>query len=238
MPSYALVIQFLTGSTEVFNQLKKAVPIFKKEFPDKTGVFAFDNASTHRKRADDSLSATRMVVHPRLDWTPVKGGPRMRDGWYDVIDDEGVVHRRVQKMYDPVPSHEGEVVESDYRMFKGMARILQERGRITPDQKMRGQCAGFKCRKDDSAKDCCMRKMLYNEPDFKDAKPHIQEYLESEGQICIFYPRFHCELNFIEQIWGAAKYRYRLLPVPRSESEMERQVISCLDDVPLESIRK
>ena len=45
-----------------------------------TGLFMFDNAPSHQKRAPDALSAHKMVKRPTNGWTPHKDGPRMRDG--------------------------------------------------------------------------------------------------------------------------------------------------------------
>jgi len=36
-------------------------------------------------------------------------------------------------------------------------------------------------------------------------KSLVQEVIEAAGHICIFLPKFHCELNFIEFFWGAMK---------------------------------
>ena len=36
-------------------------------------------------------------------------------------------------------------------------------------------------------------------------KSLVQEVMEAAGLICIFLPKFHCELNFIEFFWGAVK---------------------------------
>ncbi|KIJ50563.1 hypothetical protein M422DRAFT_155317, partial [Sphaerobolus stellatus SS14] len=54
-----------------------------------------------------------------------------------------------------------------------------------------------------------------------------------------FYPKFYCELNFIEQCWGHAKMHYRkmhyqMLPLTNKEAEMEKNVIACLDKVDIE----
>ncbi|KZP28152.1 hypothetical protein FIBSPDRAFT_729739, partial [Athelia psychrophila] len=32
-------------------------------------------------------------------------------------------------------------------------------------------------------------------------------FLEARGHICMFLPKFHCNLNPIEMLWGYAKYR-------------------------------
>jgi len=53
--------------------------------------------------------------------------------------------------------------------------------------------------------DCCMRKMLANQQDFKEEKPLIQTIIEKAGHKCWFLPKFHCELNLIEMYWGWTK---------------------------------
>ena len=75
------------------------------------------------------------------------------------------------------------------------------------------------------------------QPDFLDQKPLLQEFIERCGHLCNFYPKYHCELNFIEQYWGAAKLRFRVAGRATTIEEMERKVIACLDDVPLLQIR-
>ena len=47
--------------------------------------------------------------------------------------------------------------------------------------------------------------ILFLQPDFVSQKPQLQELIESRSHLCDFYPKYHCELNFIEQYWGAAK---------------------------------
>ncbi|PPQ70445.1 hypothetical protein CVT26_013939 [Gymnopilus dilepis] len=44
-----------------------------------TGLFIFDNAPSHQKRADDALSARKMPKNPSATWTHRKGGARMRN---------------------------------------------------------------------------------------------------------------------------------------------------------------
>jgi hypothetical protein len=55
--------------------------------------------------------------------------------------------------------------------------------------------------------DCCMRKMLANQQDFKEEKPLSEIIIEKAGHKCWFLPKFHCELNPIELYWGWAKAR-------------------------------
>ncbi len=53
---------------------------------------------------------------------------------------------------------------------------------------------------------CCMYHILSLQSDFKNEKPLIHWYIEEHGHICLFLPKFHCELNPIEMLWGYAKY--------------------------------
>lgn len=123
--------------------------------------------------------------------------------------------------------------------FKGMAQILTERGIHILDSKQKplnAECTGFKCK--DQSRNCCCRNILFHQPDFQNVKPALVEHIEKHGHIAVFYPKFHCELNFIEQCWGYAKYRYRMLPRPLNENKMQTNVQATLDSIPLETIQK
>lgn len=120
--------------------------------------------------------------------------------------------------------------------FKGSEAIIKERG-LWPEGGLRAGCEKT-CFDDESNNSCCCRKLLFTQPDFVAQKSHLEEYITSRGHICDFYPKFHCELNFIEQYWGAVKYRYRSTPSTTDIKEMRTNVLSCLDDVPLLQIRR
>jgi hypothetical protein len=53
---------------------------------------------------------------------------------------------------------------------------------------------------------CCMYRVLALQEDFRTEKPLIQSIIEKAGHVCLFLPRFHCELNPIEMLWGYVKY--------------------------------
>ena len=76
-----------------------------------------------------------------------------------------------------------------------------------------------------------------DQDDFKEQKSLLQELYENAGHLCLYYPKFHCELNFIEQYWGNAKFRYRETPLTTNDNEMIKNMWDCLDAVPVESIR-
>jgi len=52
---------------------------------------------------------------------------------------------------------------------------------------------------------CCARRILSLQPDFPNQRGKLQEVLEAQGYSIAFYPKFHCELNWIEYYWGHAK---------------------------------
>ncbi|KAA8910532.1 hypothetical protein FN846DRAFT_917608 [Sphaerosporella brunnea] len=50
---------------------------------------------------------------------------------------------------------------------------------------------------------------LSAQPDFKSQRSRIEEIVEDMGYLVMFYPKFHCELNWIEYYWGACKHYAR-----------------------------
>jgi transposase len=56
---------------------------------------------------------------------------------------------------------------------------------------------------------CCLKCVLSNEPDFKEQKEWLATVVEAAGFTTMFFPKYHCEFNFIEIIWGWAKSHHR-----------------------------
>jgi hypothetical protein len=119
--------------------------------------------------------------------------------------------------------------------FKGMEGIICERN-LWPATGLQAQCEGFKCVPEKT--DCCCRRVLFTQPDFVAQKSKLEEFITSRGHICDFYPKYHRELNFIEQYWGAAKFHYRNTSKTKNIDEMEKSMLACLDDIPLSQIRR
>jgi hypothetical protein len=132
-----------------------------------------------------------------------------------------------QKLYFPA-GHERAGI------FKGMAVLLQERGFDT--SKLRAQCKDFKCTKDTTR--CCCRRILYTQPDFVNVLSILERVCKQRGYRVLFLPKFHCELNFIEQCWGYSKRLYRQYPVSSKEADLEVNVLSALDSVPINVMRR
>jgi len=121
--------------------------------------------------------------------------------------------------------------------FKGMEIIIQERG-LWPKGNidLLAQCSGFRCPTD--CTDCCCQRILFLQPDFVSQKSQLEELVESRGHLCDFYPKYHCELNFIEQYWGAVKLCFCMAGHAATIDKIEKKVIQCLDDVSLLNIHR
>jgi transposase len=65
----------------------------------------------------------------------------------------------------------------------------------------------------------------------------LEEVIFEAGHKCIFYPKFHCELNYIERYWGAAK-RYARENCNYSWSGLQCTVPAALESVNIIMIRK
>ena len=124
-------------------------------------------------------------------------------------------------------------------LFKGMAVILEERG-LTEAAKLRAECKKFKCPKpaDGAQANCCCHWVLYNQPDFVAVESLLETVCKDRGFTVIFLPKFHCELNFIKQCWGYAKRIYRMYPPSSKETDLEQNVLTALDSVPLVCMRQ
>ncbi|TRM57266.1 hypothetical protein BD626DRAFT_616663, partial [Schizophyllum amplum] len=137
---------------DLLAQTDRAIDIFEgrtKGFAQ--GLFLFDNAPSHQKRAADALSARKMVKFAKPGWTHNNSGTRMRHGYYGK-------DKTLQDFYypDDHPEKPG--------WFKGMEVIIRERG-LWPEGGLKAECApGFKCAP--GRTDCCCRRLLFTQPDF------------------------------------------------------------------------
>ena len=83
-----------------------------------------------------------------------------------------------------------------------------------------------------------LRWLMYSQPDFASVESHLEATCRAHGFDVIFLPKFHCEVNFMEQCWGYSKRIYQLKDPSSSEAIMEQNVINSLDAVPLSSMRR
>ncbi|KAH6583636.1 hypothetical protein BASA61_007904 [Batrachochytrium salamandrivorans] len=106
-------------------------------------------------------------------------------------------------------------------LSKGLDTILKERGMWHPSMKVKDA-----------------RELLQSQPDFQAQKPWLQEIVETNQDLTIdYYPKYHCEFNFIELYWGAAK-RYSRRNCDYSFKGLELVLPAALNSVSLTLIRK
>jgi transposase len=227
---------------DILKQVEKAIDILEKYYPDQDHVLVYGNVSTHQKRPDGSLSARKMpkfTSKPESNWL-IKVNAVDANGRQIYAPNGKVLKTKIQMedatfadgtkqpLYFP-PGHKKQ------GLFKGMQVIMQERG--LPTEGLLAQCPDFKC-PNKGTTDCCCRRTLFNQPDFVGVKSRLKTYCNSHGVEVIFLPKFHCELNFIEQCWGYAKRIYQHYPASSKEADLERNLLASLEPVPLESMRK
>ncbi|THU95070.1 hypothetical protein K435DRAFT_819824 [Dendrothele bispora CBS 962.96] len=225
---------------DIQKQADNAINLVQEMWPEYEHIFIYDNATTHLKRPDGSLSAQKMPKGPSKNFF-VEVTQRDEQGKPVYNSDGTYAKTKIQmtgaKFADGRPqslyygNSEGEKFPGQ---FKGMERILDEWG-IKIDKK-KAECKGFHCAA--PAIDCCCRRILYNQPDFELIESVLETKCKERGVEVIFLPKFHCELNPIEQCWGYSKRLYRFYPESRREDDLKRNALECLDAVPLESIRR
>jgi len=119
-------------SEDLLLQVDKAIDIFEgKTNGFATGLFLFDNAPSHQKRAPDALSSRKMPKKPHATWRYHKDGAKMR---MTTFGSDGT-------RQDLYVSDDHETMPG---WFKGMEIIICERG-LWPETGLTAQCKGFKC---------------------------------------------------------------------------------------------
>ncbi|KAF7347122.1 hypothetical protein MVEN_01466400 [Mycena venus] len=222
---------------KILEHATEAMDILDETRPAERHVFAYDNATTHTAQPPDGLSARRMVVKPPTERS------KKTNFLCTVNTVNGVQHVRMRdgKFADGTPQSlyfpDG---HPQAGIFKGMRNLIHERiakGAVLPNpDKLKAECKGFKC--PPGRTDCCCHQILFTQPDFVNQKSMLEEHCEARGYEVIFFPKFHCELNCIEQSWGFAKRIYRMFPSSSKEEDLERNMNAALDSVPLKSMRK
>ncbi|CAK5270383.1 unnamed protein product [Mycena citricolor] len=99
----------------LMEQTSRAIDVFEaRTNRTATGLFLFDNAPSHQKRAADALTARSICKRPSATWTPHPGGPKMRNGFFA----DGSAHDFYFASDHPTMAG----------WFKGSEQILREQG--------------------------------------------------------------------------------------------------------------
>ena len=202
---------------------ERIIPAFENAHgPEYQALIMVDNSQGHSAYAEDALLTSRMNMRP--------GGKQasLRDGWY-MKDGEKI--SQLMSFHADHPEFPGQL--------KGMKQVLLERGLwkngLVMQCKKAKNGSGGKCKA--GATDCCTRRILDLQPDFQEQKSLIQEVIEAAGHLCIFLPKFHCELNFIKFFWGAVK-KYLWTHCDYTFTTLQENMPKALTSVPIGTIQK
>jgi hypothetical protein len=157
--------------------MRRAISIFEKAHPNCQALFIFDQSSAHASLGPDALHA--------FDMNKTNGGKQ-----------------RIQKdtvipMNNPTVERQGQAqkMRMDNGDAKGLEQTLKERG-FNVD-KMRAKCKPV-CPSTNER--CCMARLLSHQDDFWNQISMLEELITGASHLCIFLPKFHCELNPIEMV--------------------------------------
>ena len=162
---------------QLLAQVERAISIFEEAHPDCVGVFLFDHSSAHASLGPDALCA--------FDMNKSNGGKqrKQKDTIIPMNNPDIECRGKPQKM----TTEAGEA--------KGLQQTLEERGfRV---RGMRVKCAPI-CPFENN--DCCMARLLSKQDDFRNQESLLEQKIKARGHLCVFLPKFHCELNPIEMV--------------------------------------
>jgi hypothetical protein len=85
---------------------------------------------------------------------------------------------------------------------KGLESVLRERG-FDISKFTRAKCKPV-CPIE--SKNCCMARVLSQQDDFANQISMLETVIDEAGHLCMFLPKFHCELNPIEMVSTPTHY--------------------------------
>jgi len=184
-----------TGDRLLDQVIQKAIPAFEAQFPGCKALFAFDNSRNHCKFVTDALRVSEMNLEPGG-----KSARLMRDTY--VLDINHPAGGYIQSLQLPngIP--------------KGLRKGLLEPGLWPDNRRFLAQWSiksttGMSAKPNPRCPDggsCCTRALLGAQSGIRTQKNQNEETIIKAAHEVIYYPAFHCEINFIEYFWGAAKH--------------------------------
>ena len=170
-------------------------------------LILFDWSSGHAAMAKDALVASKMAwgyggqqpkMHPAIiqDHYPNANNPYLRS----IGAVQSMVFGKDEKPFYEIDS------EKDFcGMAKGMKQVLWERGLWTEKMRMkrRGEIGS------ENTAEMCGLDVMSAQTDFQWECCALARLVADLGHLCLFTPKFHPELNFIERVWGRAKWYLR-----------------------------
>ncbi|KAF7320910.1 hypothetical protein HMN09_00177700 [Mycena chlorophos] len=249
---------------QLIAQTKNAVDIFEAKYPDGQAVFIFDCSSAHEAYASDALLAHKMNLKPGgkqpiMHATTIPGTTQRQSMVFEVgdtlpVDKEGKPQLELigqPKGLERVLEERGLLAELRAAASARGGSVLKQCAECGRSEKARE--AEAKARRelgdvapgseevydDDEERGsmCCMMRCLASQADFKAEKPLLQVLIEKRGHICLFLPKFHCELNPIEMVWAELK-RYFRDHADGTFPKAKKLVPKGLDRISIDTIRR
>jgi hypothetical protein len=155
--------------------------ILNKHYLNEDHILVFDNATTHTKSADGTLSVHYMpkfTSSPEKNWS-VEVNMHGKNGKPVYRPDRKILKRKI-RVDDVVfiDSQKQALYFEDSPkagLFKGIAILLQERG-LVKESKLNAECKKFKCKPGATN---CYCQVLYNQPDFVSTKSLLEGACEA-----------------------------------------------------------
>lgn len=162
---------------QLLAQMETAIDVFEEAHPDCQALFFFDQSSAHASLGPDALRA--------FDMNKSNGGKQrlQKDTVIPMTNPSEAQRGRVQRM----TTEQGEA--------KGLQQTLEERGFDV--RGMKSKCSPV-CPFENER--CCMARLLSRQDDFVNQISMLEELVTRRGHLCVFLPKFHCELNPIEMV--------------------------------------
>jgi hypothetical protein len=163
--------------TQLLAQVDRAIVIFEEAYPDCVALSIFDQSLAHASLGPDALCAFDMNK---------SNGRRQRKQKDTIIP-----------INNPCAEFRGKLqrMTTNTGKAKGLKQVLEERGFEVHG--MTAKCSPV-CPFENN--DCCMARLLSKQDDFRLQVSLLKQKIMAKGHMCIFLPKFHCELNPIEMV--------------------------------------
>ncbi|OAD78027.1 hypothetical protein PHYBLDRAFT_108288 [Phycomyces blakesleeanus NRRL 1555(-)] len=202
-------------SSNMCAQLTDIIPLFNAIHPNAVAVFLFDQSSNHKAYPEDALLAQNMNLCAIEVKDSDSGQGKFRDSSF-----------YVRKQYDY--AEQQKVFFFKKRVMKKNLKNMNNVLCIETKQRdtLKRSCNNVATA--DSR--CCAIHIMERQPDFANQKSALEEIVEGSGHKFELYPKYHCECNWIERYWGAAKKEARR-ECDYSFQSLNRKINSFLDSV-------
>lgn len=162
---------------QLMDQIKSAIEIFEAAHPGCQALFIFDQSSAHASLPPDALKAFEMNK---------SNGGKQRKQCDTIIP---------QSNPDPRFRGQPQKMMTSSGQPKGLQAVLEERGFNVSH--LKAKCSPV-CPFE--SQNCCMARLLSQQEDFTNQESMLETLIKNSGHLCLFLPKFHCELNPIEMV--------------------------------------